>query len=237
MLTGSQREDYGQFPRPDSLLLHVRQLLYRLFARRGGGNGLYNRSANRIAHSLADQSNYCWLEREMKIKRQYQDLHHRGGSDTDWVLVQEIERDICLLYHQLAEYSFIMGDLYYGSVYALPYWQYLNMERLDDSQYKFIRDGCMVMILAMCWDVIDGSGGYLTKFLDECIAAVGRGVPDDEHTAKLLKTVTMALATVPGGGRVPEDLRELSSWVHKTYVRRYFSSIAQEVNVNHCFKD
>jgi hypothetical protein len=111
------------------------------------------------------------------------------------------------------------------------------MEGLDDSQRKFIRDGCLVMILAMCWDVIDGSGVYLTKYLNECGLAVSLVKPDDERTVKLLETVTMALMAVAGGGRESDELLELSSWVHKTYVRGYFSAIAQEFNVNPYFKD
>ena len=39
----------------------------------------------------------------------------------DWAEVQELERDILLLFHQLAEYNHVMGDLYYGDVFALPY--------------------------------------------------------------------------------------------------------------------
>jgi|WetSurMetagenome_2_1015567.scaffolds.fasta_scaffold13903_3 hypothetical protein len=173
----------------------------------------------------------------MKIKRQYQDLHHGGGSAADWVLVQEIDRDICLLYHQLAAYAFIMGDLYYGNVYALPYWQYLDMENLEDAQRKFIRDGCLVMILAMCWDVIDGSGTYLTQYTHECLAAVGQVAPDDESTARLVQTVMMALTAAARPRREPEELRELSNWVHETYVRGYFWSQSEEFNVNPYFKD
>ncbi len=58
----------------------------------------------------------------MKINRQFQDLHSPGPNETDWYTIQILERDICLLYHQLADYSYIMGDLYYGNVFALSYW-------------------------------------------------------------------------------------------------------------------
>ena len=43
----------------------------------------------------------------------------------EWADKQRVERDVLLLYHQLADYSYIMGDLYYGTVFALPYWDVL----------------------------------------------------------------------------------------------------------------
>ncbi|KLU02753.1 hypothetical protein RISK_005049 [Rhodopirellula islandica] len=56
------------------------------------------------------------------------------GSEVDWTEVQRVERDICLLYHQLADYSYIMGDLCYGDVFSLPYWEYLQIEELESDQ-------------------------------------------------------------------------------------------------------
>src|SRR5712691_1560834 len=87
---------------------------------------------------------------------------HSPGASVDWVLKQQVERDICLLYHQLADYSYIMGDLYYGPVFGLPYWEYLDFPDLDGADREFLRDGCLVMILAMAWDQIDGSGVYIS---------------------------------------------------------------------------
>jgi hypothetical protein len=173
----------------------------------------------------------------MKINQQYQSLHSHGDSEVDWVAVQEVERDICLLYHQLADYSYIMGDLYYGNVYALPYWECLNIPGLDEPQRNFIRDGCLVMILAMCWDEIDGSGSYLSKFLDACIASVTNLNPEGENTISLHNTVILALRLVKDGGHDSQELADLSLWVHKTYVREYFMKIADEFNSSPYFQD
>lgn len=172
----------------------------------------------------------------MKIKQQYQNLHTPGESNVDWVLVQQIERDICLLYHQLADYSFIMGDLYYGNVYKLPYWEYFDLPGLDESQRNVIRDGCLVMILAMCWDQIDGSGAYIKQHLSACAASVSALSTEDEDTTKLLGTVDMAIRLVEQGASDSPELFALSSWVHKTYVRGYFRKTAEEFDTNPYFK-
>ncbi len=107
----------------------------------------------------------------MKINRQFQALHSPDPDKTDWHAVQIIERDICLLYHQLADYSFIMGDLYYGDIYSLPYWEYLSASHLEPERQAFIRNGCLVMLYAMASEVLDGSGSYLTMDRQRYLAA------------------------------------------------------------------
>ncbi len=87
-------------------------------------------------------------------------------ADVNWTEIQLVERDICLLYHQLADYSYIMGDLYYGDVFSLPYWEYLHVEELAPDRQRFVCDGCLVMLYAMAVEVLDGSGTYLTMDSD-----------------------------------------------------------------------
>ena len=171
----------------------------------------------------------------MEINHQFQDLHTRNGS-MNWVLKQHVERDICLLYHQLASYSYIMGDLYYGSVFGLPYWEYLDFPGLDSADRDFVRDGCLVMILAMAWDQIDGSGAYINPHIAACRGAVARILCEDEDTQKLVHTVSLALNAAEQGGAEIRELQELSTWAHNRYVRGYFCRAAQEFNCNPYFK-
>jgi hypothetical protein len=169
-----------------------------------------------------------------RINRQFQDLH-RQSATADWVLKQHVERDICLLYRQLANYSYIMGDLYYGPVFALPYWEYLDLPGLDDDDRKFIRDGCLVMILAMTSDLIDGSGHYLRPHVASCEAALNNLTCDDEDTSKLVHTVKLALHSAIKGESESQELADRSLWVHKRYVRGYFERIAKEFQSNPYF--
>jgi len=177
------------------------------------------------------------MRRQVKqgINDQYQSLHLPGQSDVDWVLVQQVERDICLLYHQLAEYSFIMGDLYYGDVYALPYWNFLNTNDLPEDKQFFIRNGCLVMILAMAWDEIDGSGSYLAKFAKSCEEALDRLEVEDEPSTRLLATVRDEVLAIKTGD-CPDDLFARSVWVHETFVRGYFKQIAGDFDKDPYFR-
>jgi len=127
----------------------------------------------------------------MKLNRQFQDQHMEQQS-ANWVLKQQLERDICLLYHQLANYSYIMGDLYYGDVFALAYWDHLQLPAIDDADRDFIRDGCLVMILAMASECIDGTGSYLRPHVPQCRAKLERLSTADSDADKLIGIVRRA---------------------------------------------
>lgn len=141
---------------------------------------------------------------------------------------QRVERDICLLYHQLAEYEGIMGDLYYGSVYALPYWDYVELSGLMPKEAEFIRDGCLVMMLAMAWEVLDGAGGYLLgEGLRHSLDAVRRlegleSTYDNPNTPRLVTAVRCALHRVEESAAETEELVREANWVHHEYVMGYF---------------
>jgi hypothetical protein len=171
----------------------------------------------------------------MEVNRQFQDLHSLEAS-ADWVLKQQVERDICLLYHQLSNYSYIMGDLYYGSVFAFPYWEYLDLPGLDPDDGEFIRNGCLVMILAMAWEHIDHSTGRIHRDIPAIREAVEGLECTDEDTGKLIRAVRLALDVAERDDTETPELVELSDWVHKRYVRGYFRHIVQEFDNNPYFQ-
>lgn len=160
-----------------------------------------------------------------------------------WKQIWQVERDICYLYHELSEYSGIMGDLAYGSCYAQPYWEFLhlNVRQMPEEERCFIRDGCLVMLLAMAWDVIDGSGCYLMKHLSPCQQAVAVIVAENERTERLVEAVRIALEAVEKGSQGGEPLRgaplwhleDLSVWVNREIVGGYFQQKAAERNELH----
>lgn len=170
----------------------------------------------------------------MRVNVRFQ-VQHLEAASADWIQLQKVERDICLLYHQLADYSYIMSDLYYGSVFSEPYWHYLDVQALEPDEQAFLRDGCLVMILAMATELTDGSGAYLLPHMSECRAAVDRVTATDERTNKLLHTVRLALALADDGQQETRELVELSQWVHGEYVQGYFRSHVHEFDHNPYF--
>ena len=180
----------------------------------------------------------------MKINQQFQDLHTSGASGTDWCAVQTIERDICLLFHQLSDYSYIMGDLYYGNVFSLEYWQFLQLPGVEPERQQFIRTGCLVMLYAMASEVLDGSGAYLTmdrRRYSDAKAAV-RVLPSfDTDTDRLVAAVSGAFKLIDEKRFDNEDSPEVqevvaaSTWIHERFVRQYFISRAEDFENNPYF--
>lgn len=151
-----------------------------------------------------------------------------GASMDRHVMRQRVERDILLLYHQMAPYEGFMGDLYYGDVFALPYWEFIvDREWPDDDELLF--EGCLIMILAMADEVMMGAGGYIFRHLSECVAAVERLAPGkmSEDRRKLVRTVRLALAEIQSGGRGTPEIEELMRWAYRRYVARYFLEVAR----------
>ncbi|WP_437631342.1 hypothetical protein [Sorangium sp. So ce854] len=176
----------------------------------------------------------------LKINERFQALHTHD-TQVDWVAIQAVERDICLLYHQLADYSHIMGDLYYGDVFGLPYWEYLDVQGLTPEQRDFIRVGCLVLLFAMASDVLDGSGAYLTMDPSRYAAASAAvrsltGLSDDVD--RLAGAVRHAFAMIDAGAGTWDqpaaamDVNDLSTWIHERFVRRYFEDRAREFSTN-----
>ena len=177
----------------------------------------------------------------MKINKQFQDLHTPGGGDIDWCTIQMFERDICLLYHQLADYSYIMGDLYYGDVFSLPYWEYLNLKALEDDRQRFIRNGCLIILYAMASEVLDGSGAYLTMDRDRYQAAKSalKDLPSfDPDTNLLIDAVKNSFKLIDekrGSWEETPEVQEViaaSSWIHEKFIRQYFIERSNEFESN-----
>lgn len=152
------------------------------------------------------------------------------AKGVDWEILQSVERDICFLYHELAEYPGINGNLYYSGTYALSYWEFLNIRQSDvrDEQRRFIRDGCLMMLLAMAYDVIDGSGSYIKDKYTLWRSALTQVEVKNERTEKLLRTVNLALDVAEQGLEEDEILSELSLWANYEYVQGYFRSMLRE---------
>ena len=175
-----------------------------------------------------------------KINWQFQDLHTTSPK-LDWVAIQKVEADICLFYQQQAHYSFIMGDLYYGNVYSLPYWEMLNQEGIDDERLEFLQSGCLMIVLAMCWELLDGTGNFLTPHAPTALACVRACRAATDRVARLRQHVEDILCYLgnrpPGLSAIEEEhgwaaFLDVSQWAHREFVLGYFRKWCEEFVVN-----
>lgn len=156
----------------------------------------------------------------MKINWRMQSKHLSDSGE--WIDIQEIEKDICYLFHQIEPYRSIMGDLNYVELYPRPYWRYLNLDQGQD-QSRFVRNGCLVMILAMAWEIIDDAGSFLLPNLAECRSQVESIVPENDEAKKMVETVLLALDLAASGESEIEAVWTQSQWMYQTIVGKYFS--------------
>ncbi len=154
-----------------------------------------------------------------------------------WTEIQYVQRDICFLYHELAKYSYIMGDLAFGALYTLPYWDFLSVTGIDAPTAAFVRDGCLVMLLALAWEIIDQAGnGLPVEKRALCQAAITELRAHDQQTGRLIAAVQHALALASSDDVRQADLLKHvtveSDWVHVTYVRGYFEQAVHQFRTN-----
>lgn len=135
--------------------------------------------------------------------------------------LRELKRDICYLYHDAIQYSFIIGDLDYG---VLPYWEYLNISGLYDDDKDFIQIGCLISILAMCWDVFDDAGGYIMSDnrIHKCQNALSTMESNHPDIYRLADAVNLALNTLQHNAEPDKHLTEEAAWIFERFVRGYF---------------
>ena len=137
-----------------------------------------------------------------------------------------------------------MDDLYYGNVFALDYWQFLQMPGVAPDRQEFICNGCLVMLYAMASEVLGGSGTYLTmdrKRYSAAKSAVAALPSLNSDTDKLVAAVSTAFALIDEQRFANEDTPEMqevvaaSSWIHERFVRQYFISRAADFENNSYF--
>lgn len=150
----------------------------------------------------------------------------------DWELLQQLRRDICFMYHEQSEYPSIDGDLAYHLFYTLPYWDLLDL-KVHPEDREFFRDGCLVIIYAMAWHLIDGSGFYVSPWIDRCRSAISQLQVDDEPGRKLKEAVLEALEAGRADEKRKAELLRTAVWVNDTFVRGYFQKMEDKLSGLH----
>ena len=143
-------------------------------------------------------------------------------DDGDLKVYRRLVRDICYLYHDLAGYRFIMGDLDYAAEYDFPYWQVVNRIDTGTLEDRFIRGGILILVLAKMQDVFDGSGDSLTVELCDYQRSLSDFIPEDDEMLRLLQAVEHGLNIVKSGGTKDDLIEREMCWAYNAFVNAYF---------------
>lgn len=149
-------------------------------------------------------------------------------EDNDDALYKRILKDVCYLYHELAAYRHIMGDLDYANDYSIHYWELLNRVdtgRIDD---RFIRGGILILMLAMLQDAFDGSGDSISKHHSAATKAIAEFIPEDEDMLRLGDAVAHGLQLL-AESRIGDDrFNSDACWAYQAFVQKYFADATNE---------
>jgi hypothetical protein len=172
---------------------------------------------------------------EQGADHRFDSVDRNGEPQIDWVKVQEIEKDICLLYHQLSSRSQEIGDLYFGDVFKLPYWNFLDIKCLDASRRKFIREGSLMFIFAMVLEEAGGFGAYLSfegGRLSACKNKIEECEPENDDERLLIGSIKSGFAIIENNKIGDVSLHDDPAEIYEKFVKKYFSEMSENFKEN-----
>jgi len=138
------------------------------------------------------------------------------------IVYVNLQKDICYLYHVQSHFNELMSDLDFNNEFSLEYWSELNSFSNEDE--AFVKNGCMILILLMTLDKINGSGDSLTDVYNSCYDAVQLVTPFSESELKLKNLVLSILSKSNTKESISKNDENLLSWVYSEFVEGYFKS-------------
>lgn len=91
-----------------------------------------------------------------------------------------------------------------------------------------MKNGLLMILLAMIWDEFDESGVSISPFLPSVKDALAFFAPTSDDGVRLLAAVEHGLDLIARKTGPDERLREDSGWAHATFVGGYFRRLAQQ---------
>ena len=112
-----------------------------------------------------------------------------------------------------------MGDLDYNNLYNRKYWRLIHVDT-----DPFILNGCLILVLAMIWDWIDGSGNFIEDKILYYKNAIKHLYGQSEEEFRLIETVNKGLDIVAKNQQKDSKFEIDSLWAYNTFVNGYFQS-------------
>jgi len=138
-------------------------------------------------------------------------------DENDYIVT--LNKDICYFYHIQSEYKKFMPDLDFTAEFSLPYWSILKNISQDEN---FLKIGCILIILLMALDKIDGSGDSLSKKYPECKDAIESVIPYSENEKKLKDMTYGILESAKNSTSLSIIENEFLVWAYKEFIEGYF---------------
>src|SRR5690606_10958372 len=102
------------------------------------------------------------------------------------------------------------------------------IDKVPEWQKTFLREGCLLILLAISLNPFNWQTSAVEKFIDQASPAVEKCPTESDREIKLLKAVKLAFSLLKAGKRETEELASFSHWAHREIVRGYFEEKARE---------
>lgn len=143
------------------------------------------------------------------------------------------KRDIAGFYEEQSNWATLYGDSDFGTALKLPYWDYLDVRHVNDSDAEFFRTGSLLILASMALEPYEELGNYYLIDKEKAelfMNAITSFEPYNENELRL-KNLIVELRNSFNPETSEDTIKRLNKelqWVHVNYIYGYFRNKTKE---------
>ncbi len=147
------------------------------------------------------------------------------------------KRDIAGFFEEQSNWATLYGDSDFGTVLNLPYWDYLDVRNVNESEAEFLRTGSLLILASMALEPYEDLGTYYLIDKEKAelfINAITKFQPNNENELRL-KNLIIDLRNsfkhdinYDSSKQVFKKLENEFRWIRVTYIYGYFRNKAKD---------
>jgi hypothetical protein len=139
-----------------------------------------------------------------------------------------VKRDIAAFYDQQADEYQLSGSVDFRTLLKLPYWDYLDVRNIDETEAEYVRTSCLVILVAMAFEPFEELGmPYIgdQRILNDLTAAIKGFIPVTSDHQRLKMLIIDLLKAVQNKSTIKHLDNELQ-WTYVKFIYGYFRNKA-----------
>ncbi|MGL1888993.1 MAG: hypothetical protein OCD76_20940 [Reichenbachiella sp.] len=138
-----------------------------------------------------------------------------------------LKRDIAGFYEEQSNWATLYGDVEFGTALKLPYWEYLDVRHVNESDAEFFRIGCLLILASMALEPYEELGTYYlsddekAKVFMDTITSFETNNKDEQRLINLIVELRKSFNPENLKNTIRPLDKELQ-WVHVNYIYGYF---------------
>jgi len=142
------------------------------------------------------------------------------------------KRDIAGFYEEQSNWATLYGDSDFGTALKLPYWDYLDIRNVNDSDAEFLRIGNLLILASMALEPYEELGTYYLidkEKAEPFMTAITSFEPNNKNELRL-KNLIVELRNSFSPETSEDVIKRLNKelqWVHVNFIYGYFRNKAK----------